>query len=107
MATSLTDILILHVTIGGKAPANKKPTLAENKAAVRNLMNSKAPGTDFIQTDAINNAGMEYFIHLYGLIVKIWLTNTVSEECKLNIISPLHKKVNIMTHKNDMKISIL
>jgi hypothetical protein len=44
------------------------------------LRNNKAPGIDLIPAELMKFAGPEYVKHLHQLIVKIWITEIISEE---------------------------
>jgi hypothetical protein len=72
------------------------PTIDGVEQAIMKLKNNKAPGLDLVQSEIIKYAGPEWVKHLYQLMAKIWITETIPDDWTLSIICPIHKKRDIM-----------
>jgi sorting nexin-29 len=83
------------------------PTTVEVEAAIEKLKNNKAPGMDFIQSELVKHAGVEYSKYLHQLIVQIWINEIIPEEWNLGIICPILKMGDVMTCSNYSRISLL
>jgi hypothetical protein len=83
------------------------PTTVEVEAAIQKLKNNKAPGMDFIQSELVKHAGVEYTKYLHQLIVQIWINEIIPEEWNLGFICPILKMGDVITCSNYSRISLL
>lgn len=67
-------------------------TLAEVKAAVKNIKNQKAEGADQIAPEFIKYGGEKAIETLWKLLMQVWDEEKIPEEWKQNIIVPIYKK---------------
>jgi sorting nexin-29 len=71
------------------------------------LKNNKAPGQDLVQSEIIKYAGPKWVKHLYQLMTKIWITETIPDDWNPSIICPIHTKGDVMVCSNYRGISLL
>jgi hypothetical protein len=76
------------------------PNINEIDQAIKHLRNNKAPGIDLILAELVKFAGPEYVKHIHKLLVKIWITEIIPDEWNLSIVSPVHKKGDVMGRSN-------
>ena len=84
-----------------------EPTLEEVKAAVSELRNNKAPGSDNLPGELFKYGGEALCTKLHELIVKIWESEMMPEEWELGIICPVYKKGDKLECSNYRGINLL
>ncbi|CAH2207866.1 jg27125, partial [Pararge aegeria aegeria] len=84
-----------------------RPTLEDVERAIQRLRNNKSPGSDNIQGELIKYGGPRLHKEIHTLIDQIWSKERLPDEWKTAIISPLHKKGDVLECTNYRGISLL
>ena len=67
-------------------------TIDDLKKAIRNLKNNKVAGTDGIYLELIKYGGNKLLNRIYELVRQIWKEETIFEEWKETVLTPIHER---------------
>jgi len=77
-----------------------EPTLEEVEKEIKMAKNNKAPGMDLVTAEMIKCGGKQLTKSIHLLLCKVWENEVMPEEWSIAIISPIHKKGNLLDCNN-------
>jgi hypothetical protein len=82
-------------------------TLEEAEKEIKMAKNNKAPEMNLVTEELIKCGGIQLTKSIHLLLCKVWENEVMPEEWSIAIISPIHKKGNLLDCNNYRGIALM